>query len=131
MKTPKTLLIVDDEESILKSLKRELADTDMTVLLARGGEEALQVVAQGHVQVVLSDNRMPGMSGIELFQKIKKISPGTVRVMMTGYADLSAALEAINTGEVYRFFVKPWDNDELLQILTDAMAHSLSDKPVI
>ncbi len=64
---------------------------------------------------------MPGMSGIELLQKVRVLSPDTIRILMTAYADLSTALEAINTGEIYKFIVKPWKNDALKQILSDAI----------
>ncbi|MBU0675084.1 MAG: response regulator [Proteobacteria bacterium] len=121
----KTLLIVDDEELVVKSLVRELADWDLNLLVAHNGKEALALFKDHEIHVVMTDNRMPGMTGIELLQEVKKISPVTVRIMMTGYADLTTALGAINSGEIFKFIVKPWNNDELEGILQEALAKGI------
>lgn len=118
------LLIVDDEESILHALKRATIEEDFAVLPAHGAEEALDLLCKNTVDVLLTDNKMPGMSGMELLEKAKGLSPETVRIMMTGYADLATAIQAINAGEVYKFIVKPWKNEELLAILRAAMERS-------
>lgn len=126
--TTKTLLIVDDEKSILTALKRALADGDFRILTAGSGQAALDLIQSQEIHVILTDNRMPEMSGIELLTKIRTTSPGTVRIMMTGYADLSTAMEAINSGEIFKFIVKPWDNAELLQIICQAMTRFPNQK---
>ena len=119
-----TLLIVDDDESVLRSLLRTLDDSQMKILFAKNGQEALALFERNTIDVLLTDHQMPGMSGLELLSTVKNISPDTVRIMITGYADLTTAINAINTGEVYKFIVKPWDNDELISILQTAMGRA-------
>ena len=122
-----TILIVDDEELVLKSLRRELASLEgVRLLMAGSGPEALALLRLQPVQVVLTDHRMPEMSGVELLEEVKKISPETTRMMMTGFADLSTAMAAINKGEIFRFIVKPWKHDELLKALSEALDRAAS-----
>lgn len=109
----RTTLCVDDETHVLSSLKRLLRNEDYNVVAANGGQEALDVMKKQPVHVVISDHRMPGMTGTELFQTVKKLYPDTVRVILSGYADINAVLQAINKGEVYRFLTKPWNDEEL------------------
>jgi two-component system NtrC family sensor kinase len=109
-----TLLIVDDETNVLKSLKRLLIDTDYRILTAESGDEAMKVLDNNEVHVVISDYRMPGMNGVELLSKIKEKYPDTIRLILSGYADAVAIVEAINEGQVYRFITKPWNDQELL-----------------
>lgn len=125
-----TILLVDDEENILRSLKRIFMDQDFRILTTTSPFDALELLRTHVVSVIVSDNLMPGMSGIDLLQKAKFISPESVRVMMTGYADVQAAIDAINKGEVFKFLTKPWDVEEFRNIIFDSigrhdMVHSL------
>lgn len=120
--TPRhTLLVVDDEPFVLTAIERLFRDEQIKVRTAASGEEALTCLADEEVAVILTDNCMTGMSGLELLNRTKKIAPQTVRLMMTGYADLQMVLTAINEGEVYRFIVKPWHNQELITMVMEAL----------
>jgi len=112
-----TVLIVDDEANILNALERLLLDSDLRVLRAGNGEDALEILRTEPVAVVVSDNLMPGMRGVELLSRVRDFSPDTVRVLLTGYADLPTAIEAINHGEVFRFHVKPWVDEEIVRTI--------------
>ncbi len=117
----RNILVVDDEANVLRSIDRVLADTDLCVFKAGNAHEALTILKEEKIAVILSDNQMPGMRGIELLTKVKAVSPPTIRILMTGYADLDTALRAINDGGVYKFIVKPWENATLLTVLEDAV----------
>ncbi len=108
------VLFVDDEEGILQALGRLFLDSDLRVLRARNGDEAMEILRKDRVAVVVSDNRMPGMRGVELLSRVRDVSPDTVKVLLTGYADLSTAIDAINRGEVFRFLLKPWVDEEIV-----------------
>jgi putative nucleotidyltransferase with HDIG domain len=116
-----TVLLVDDESNILNALARLFLDRDMRVLRAGNGEEALGIVRKEPVAVIVSDNLMPGMRGVELLSRVRDLSPDTVRVLLTGYADLPTAIEAINRGEVFRFHVKPWVDEEILRTVDEGV----------
>lgn len=125
-----TILLVDDEENILRSLKRIFMDQDLHILATTSPFDALELLKTHAVSVIISDNLMPGMSGIDFLQRAKFISPESVRVMMTGYADVHAAIDAINKGEVFKFLTKPWDAEEFRNVVFDSinrhdMVHSL------
>lgn len=107
------ILIVDDEPHILKALSRTLAGEDYEVMTAGGGEEALELVRRYKFKVVVSDERMPGMYGSELLGTISIRQPEVVKMLLTGYASVEAAIRAVNEGEICRFLVKPWDDFEL------------------
>lgn len=109
-----TLLLVDDEPNVLKSLKRLLIDTDYKIITSESGEQALKKFDDNEIHVVISDYRMPGLNGVEFLSKVKEISPETIRIILSGYADVIAIVEAINEGEVYKFITKPWNDQELL-----------------
>ena len=115
------VLLVDDEANILNALARLFLDRDVRVLRAGTGEEALGIVRREPVAVVVSDNLMPGMRGVELLSRVRDISPDTVRVLLTGYADLPTAIEAINRGEVFRFHVKPWVDEEIVHTVEEGV----------
>ena len=117
----KTVLFVDDEINILKSLERLFVDYDYTLLTAVNAERALELFQNHEVAVAVSDHMMPGCLGVEFFHRLKEISPHTVKILMTGYGDLSIALAAINSGEVYRFILKPWNDDQMVQSVEQAM----------
>jgi diguanylate cyclase (GGDEF)-like protein/PAS domain S-box-containing protein len=113
MQRSRTLLLVDDEASILSSLKRLLRQDGYTILTASGAEQGLELLAIHPVDVVVSDQRMPGISGIEFLRRIKTLHPHTVRLVLSGYTDLQAVTDAINEGAIYKFLTKPWDDDTL------------------
>jgi len=119
-----TLLCVDDEANILQSLKRLLRREGYTILTAESGEEGLECLASNpHVQVVLSDQRMPGMSGSQFLMQVKKNYPDMIRVILSGYAEAEAIVEAINDAEVYHFLPKPWNDEELKALLRQCLAY--------
>ncbi|KER10637.1 MAG: hypothetical protein HY22_03905 [[Candidatus Thermochlorobacteriaceae] bacterium GBChlB] len=105
------ILFVDDEQKVLESL--ELVFRDTPIRLATSGDEALKILRAEEISVLVSDQRMPKMSGVELLREAKKISPHTIRILLTGYSDLEQVIDSINTGEVYRYINKPWDNAKL------------------
>lgn len=107
------ILFVDDEENILSALVRLFRKEDYEVLTAISGIEGLKILESRDISLVISDHRMPGMTGVEFLSRVKEVSPNTIRIMLTGYADLEAAIAAINKGEVYRFISKPWNDEEL------------------
>ncbi len=115
------ILLVDDEEYILHSLQRALADEPYRVHAARAGEDALQLMREWRFKVVMSDERMPGMGGSELLSIVRQQYPETVRIMLTGHASVESTMRAVNSGEIYRFFTKPWNDVELLQALRSAV----------
>jgi EAL domain-containing protein (putative c-di-GMP-specific phosphodiesterase class I)/CheY-like chemotaxis protein len=127
-----TILIVDDEENILRSLNRLLRPEGYQILTTSSASEALQLMARYNVQVILSDMRMPEINGTELLKQIRDLYPDTVRMILSGYSDITAVTEAVNSGGLYKFMLKPWDDDELKRQIKDAFKayrsnrHSLS-----
>lgn len=109
----RSLLLVDDEAHILSSLKRLFRRDGYRVLTASSGLEALQVLADNPVDVILSDQRMPGMTGVEFLRKAKELYPDTVRMTLSGYTDLQSIIDAVNEGAVYKFLTKPWNDERL------------------
>jgi diguanylate cyclase len=114
-----SVLIVDDEPYIRKCLAGLLAG-QFDVFTAECAEEAQKVFAEHRVDVVLTDQRMSGMSGVQLLEWVREHHPKTIRLLMTGFADLEDAVDAINRGKVFRYLFKPWRADELMQVLRDA-----------
>lgn len=113
------ILLVDDEENILNAYKRNLRGS-FDITLALGPVEALKAIKEnGPFAVVISDYNMPVMNGIELLSKIKNINNDTVRIILTGYADLQTAISAVNEGNIFRFLTKPCPKDQLVKILYD------------
>ncbi|MES2262428.1 MAG: EAL domain-containing protein [Pseudomonadota bacterium] len=117
---PSTLLIVDDEPNNQSALKRLLRREGYRVLTASSGEEGLELLSVNAVQVIISDQRMPGMSGSEFLGKVKELYPETIRIILSGYTDLSAVTESVNRGAVFKFLTKPWDDDLLRENIRDA-----------
>jgi response regulator RpfG family c-di-GMP phosphodiesterase len=109
-----TVLVVDDEPNILRSLVRLLRRDGYNILTAGSGAEGLELLAQHDVEVIISDQRMPGMTGTEFLSRVKELYPDTVRIVLSGYTDLESITDAINHGAIYKFLTKPWD-DELLR----------------
>ena len=116
-----TIIFVDDEAGIRNALKRLFSDSPHSVLIAASAAEGLELLRNNTCAVIVSDNQMPGESGIECLYKARQLAPDTVRVMMTAYADLGTALNAINHCEAYRFVVKPWDNTELVELVNNCV----------
>jgi diguanylate cyclase (GGDEF)-like protein len=114
-----SLLVVDGEPYILDTLKALLV-RDLDVITASSPEAAQDVFARRTVDLILTDQRMPRMSGVQLLEWVRQHSPKTLRLLMTGFGELEDAVEAINRGQVYRYLFKPWRAEELLQILRDA-----------
>jgi response regulator RpfG family c-di-GMP phosphodiesterase len=117
---PNRILFVDDEENVLRSLKRLFMSEDYTVLTALSGPDGLAVLKEVEVPVIVSDQRMPIMTGAEFLEKSRELSPDSVRIILTGYADVEAAIGAINRGGAYRYVSKPWNDNELLLVIKDA-----------
>ncbi len=114
-----TLLIVDDEPDVLESL-RHLFRHEYRVLTATSGAEALEILGREEVQVILTDQRMPGMSGDELLGRARQIRPEAIRLLFTGYAEIHAVVKAVNQGGIFRYLLKPWDPDELESVVRQA-----------
>ncbi|MCU1749573.1 HD domain-containing phosphohydrolase [Pseudomonas sp. 6D_7.1_Bac1] len=124
---PKVLL-VDDEESILNSLRRLLRGQPYDVLLATSGAQALEIMGQHVIDLVMTDARMPNMDGATLLAHIHEHYPDTVRILLTGYADLSMIVKAINEGQIHRYISKPWSDEEMLLTLRQSLAYQHSER---
>ena len=112
-----TVLLVDDEEGVLNAIQRSLRKEAYQVVTAKSGEEALEIIMEKEIAAIVSDEKMPGMSGVAVLRSARDYSPDAFRILLTGHADMKILAEAINSGELHRFFTKPWDDRELaLQI---------------
>jgi diguanylate cyclase (GGDEF)-like protein/PAS domain S-box-containing protein len=118
-----TLLLLDDEPNVLSSLMRLLRRDGYHILLAHNAQEAFSLLATNEVQVVVSDQRMPDMNGTEFLSRVRRLYPGTVRIILSGYAELESVLSAINRGEIYRFYTKPWDDQALRDNIREAFRY--------
>ena len=108
----RTILFVDDEDKILRSLKRGLRDEPYRTLFATSGQEALEILKHEDVHVLVTDMRMPEMTGLELLRSVKKDYPHIIRMVLSGYTQVTTLLTAINEGEIFRFITKPWKLEE-------------------
>ncbi|WP_415766638.1 HD domain-containing phosphohydrolase [Pseudomonas sp. ZB1P45] len=124
---PKVLL-VDDEESILNSLRRLLRGQPYELLLATSGAQALEIMEQHSIDLVMTDARMPNMDGATLLARIHQLYPTTTRILLTGYADMPTIIKAINEGKIHRYISKPWNDEEMLLTLRQALAHQYSER---
>jgi putative nucleotidyltransferase with HDIG domain len=124
MRHAHTVLFVDDEVNILKALQRLLRSEHMNVLCASRAQEALELLDKQPCQVVVTDQRMPEMSGVDLLSQVRQRYPDIVRMMLTGYTEMDVAVDAINRGEIYRLITKPWNDDELRATIRQAFDHS-------
>ena len=118
------LLFVDDEERILNAL-RSVFRAQYNVFTASSGPEAMEFLKRFRPHVVISDQRMPEMTGVEFLREVKDIAPHTVRILLTGYSDLASIVGSINDGEVFRFISKPWDNTDIQKTISEAAAIAL------
>ena len=117
----RTILCVDDEANILSALRRLLRPHGFQVIVAESGQAGLTVLEGTAVDLVISDMRMPEMDGSKFLEQVRNRWPETVRLLLTGYADVSSIVEAINRGEIYRYITKPWDDHDLVLIVQQAL----------
>jgi EAL domain-containing protein (putative c-di-GMP-specific phosphodiesterase class I)/CheY-like chemotaxis protein len=122
-KQQRTLLLVDDEPNVVASLRRLLRRDGHNILSASSGAEGLEVLANNKVDVIISDQRMPGMTGVEFLREAKLKYPDTIRIVLSGYTELQSVTDAINEGAIYRFLTKPWVDEQLREQITKAFEH--------
>ena len=120
-KPPVTVLCVDDELGILQALKRLLHKQNYHLLLATSGVKALELMQHNDVHLIISDMRMPTMSGAVLLEKVATSYPDSYRILLTGYADMESTVNAVNKGKIHRYLQKPWDNDELVSAIEEGL----------
>jgi diguanylate cyclase (GGDEF)-like protein/PAS domain S-box-containing protein len=123
-KPPRTLLLVDDEPNILAALKRLMRRDNYKILTAASGKEGLELLAQNDVDVIISDQRMPGMTGVEFLRTVKNLYPETVRIVLSGFTELQSVTDAVNEGAIYKFLTKPWDDNQLREHVEQAFRHT-------
>ena len=116
----RTLLLVDDEHNILSSLRRLLRSDGYRILCAANGDEGLAVLAANEVDVIVSDQRMPGMIGADFLRAAKSLYPETIRIMLSGYTELQSVTDAVNEGAIFKFLTKPWDDVQLRNHIAEA-----------
>jgi response regulator RpfG family c-di-GMP phosphodiesterase len=116
-----SVLAVDDEPNIVSALRRTLRSRGFTVHTALGGAEGLQLLEMQPVDAIISDMRMPEMTGAQFLQAARACMPEAVRILLTGYSDITSTIEAVNNGEIFRYLSKPWDDDVLLSVLHDGL----------
>lgn len=120
---PMTVLCVDDEVNILKSMKRLLYKQDYQLLLADSGTKALELMAEHHVHLIISDMKMPLMSGAALLEQVASLYPETYRVLLTGYSDMESTIDAVNKGKIHRYLQKPWENQEVIDVIEEGLSN--------
>nr|WP_320050247.1 response regulator [uncultured Desulfuromonas sp.] len=130
MTDPAKILFVDDETNVLRSLNRLFLDEDgYEILTASSGNEGLEIIEENKdILVIISDYRMPGMTGVEFLAQATQLLPHSIRIVLSGYADTAAVVEAINIGHIYKFIPKPWDDDQLRIDLHNAVETALLDQ---
>lgn len=119
-KINRTLLLVDDEPNILSALKRLFRKDGYTVLTANSGPEGLETLKEHNVDIIVSDQRMPAMTGVEFLRQAKEKYPNTIRIVLSGYTELQSITDAINEGSIYKFLTKPWDDQQLSTQISEA-----------
>ena len=118
-----TLLLLDDEKNILRALTRVLRRDGYRILSTTSVQEAFSLLAENDVQVIVSDQRMPEMSGTDFLSQVKAIHPDTVRIVLSGYTDLKSVTDAINEGAIYKFLTKPWDDKQIREHIQQAFQY--------
>lgn len=116
----RTILLVDDEANILSALTRTLRPQGYRILRAGSGREGLELLAHNEVGVIVSDQRMPEMTGVEFLKQVRDLYPDTVRIVLSGYTELTSITDAINRGAIYKFLTKPWEDDLLRANIEEA-----------
>jgi signal transduction histidine kinase len=114
-----TILVIDDEPDVVRSVK-DLLRLDYNVIATTNPAEAMDRLGRGGIHVAMTDQRMPGMTGVQLLTEIRNQYPEIIRLLFTGYADMKAVIDAVNQGQIYRYITKPWDADELQLIIREA-----------
>jgi EAL domain-containing protein (putative c-di-GMP-specific phosphodiesterase class I)/CheY-like chemotaxis protein len=122
-KRERTLLLVDDEPNILAALKRQMRGANCRILTAPGGQQGLELLESEPVDVIVSDQRMPGMTGVEFLRVVKGSHPDTVRIVLSGFTELQSVTDAVNEGAIYKFLTKPWDDTQLRAHIEEAFRH--------
>ena len=117
---PYGVLYVDDEINNLNSFKAAFR-RDFEIYTAQSAREGRKILDSNEIGVIITDQRMPGMTGIEFLESILAIYPDTIRILLTGFSDMNAVMDAINRGQVYKYLVKPWQNDELKLYIQNAL----------
>lgn len=120
---PRTILLVDDEANILAAMRRVLRRDGYQILTAGSGQEGLELLAANPVDVIVSDQRMPNMTGVEFLRQAKAAHPDTVRIVLSGYTELQSITDAINEGAIYKFLTKPWDDELIRANIAEAFHH--------
>lgn len=118
-----TLLLVDDEPNILSALKRQMRSAGYRILTADSGPAGLELLSKNDVDVIVSDQRMPGMTGVEFLRTVKTMYPDTVRIVLSGFTELQSVTDAVNEGAIYKFLTKPWDDVQLRAHIQEAFQH--------
>lgn len=121
--TPRVVLLVDDEPNIINALSRTLRRDGYRIYKATSAEEGLKLLAENQVGVIISDQRMPQMTGVDFLRKVKLLYPKTIRIVLSGYTELESVTSAINEGAIYKFLTKPWEDDLLLENVREAFEH--------
>jgi DNA-binding NtrC family response regulator len=119
----RTILLLDDDPHVLSALRRVFRNENYQILQTTSALEAFELLAMHRVQVVISDQRMPTMSGTTFLSKVKELYPDTIRIILSGYTELASVIDAINRGAVYRFFTKPWEDQLLRDQIREAFEH--------
>ncbi len=119
--TTESVLFVDDEARILSSIRRLIRPLGVNAYFAESGQDGLKILEEHPIDLVVSDMRMPEMTGAEFLAKVKERWPKTVRMLLTGYADITSTIDALNNGGIYRYIRKPWDDNELKEIVLDGI----------
>ena len=114
------VLYIDDEVNNLNSFKAAFR-RDFEIYTASSAREGRKILDNNEIGVIITDQRMPGMTGIEFLESILSIYPDTIRILLTGFSDINAVMDAINRGQVYKYLVKPWQNDELKMYIKNAL----------
>lgn len=127
--TARTLLLVDDEPGVLNALRRLFRGEGYRVLTAESAAAALDLLSTEPTQVIISDQRMPGMSGVEFLSRVRLLYPQTVRIVLSGYAEIDTVTEAVNHGAIWKFFSKPWDDDKLIDEIRNAFRLAEAVRP--
>jgi DNA-binding NtrC family response regulator len=122
------ILLVDDSRCILKALRRVFKPEGYNIFTAESAQEAMKIIAKEDINLIITDHNMPEVSGNELLKTIRKLYPDIIRIMLTGLTDIEVVKNAINTGEIYRFFNKPWDDFELLVSVRYALKQRALEK---
>lgn len=118
-----TILCVDDEAGILSALRRLFRAKGLAVQVAQSGQAGLALMQTQAFDLVISDMRMPEMDGVTFLEQVRLRWPDTMRLLLTGYADINAVMGAINKGEIYRYIAKPWDDNDIFLVVRGALQH--------